>query len=260
MNILASGGGVETALHHITDGHELDFFGLVVHIPEALQAIGVTKLVIYLWVCGAFTIFFCLWAARGRKQRVPTGLYNFFETILLFVRDDIVVGTIGEKDANKWMPFIWTVFFFIFFNNACGLLPMGATSTGNLSVTLALAGMIFVMIHAIAMTHGVQGYFHAIVPSVPWWLWPLMLVLEMIGFVAKAIALAMRLFANMVAGHMVLLTILCFTLMFGQWIAVIAVPGAVAIYFLEIFVSALQAYIFCFLSSVFIGGVLHPDH
>ncbi len=251
----------DAVMHHITDGTVIDLFGLVhVPIPEPMLEWGITKLVVYQWVCAAGVVAFFLWVARKRTAGTPTGLYNAVEAILLGVKAQIADPLLGEHDSPKWMPFLWTVFFVIFANNALGLIPMGGSSTAHLKVTGTYALMTLALVHLVALSHGPVGYFHALVPSVPWWMWPLMFVLEQFGYVAKAIALAVRLFANMVAGHLVFLTILSFILMFGEIAAIVVLPACVGLYLMEIFVAVLQAFVFTFLTTVFIGGVLHPDH
>lgn len=260
MPILGAGGPIDTVLHHIKDSNELDIWGVVVPIPEAMLALGITKFVIYQWLVGAFVVIFFCSVARRATSGVPTGLYNAVEAILVGIKADIGDGLLGEKDSVRWMPYLWTLFFVIFFNNALGLLPAGATATGHLKVTATFAFMTLILVHLCAASHGPKGYFAALVPSVPWWMWPLMFVLEQFGFVAKAIALAVRLFANMVAGHLVFLTIIAFVLMFGEIAAIVAVPAGVGVFLLEVFVATLQAYVFTFLTTVFIGAMLHPDH
>lgn len=258
--LLAAGGNATDAvMHHVTDGHELDLLFTHVKIPAALQAIGVSKLVVYQWIVAAFLIVFFVRVAR-RRMLVPTGFYNALEAILIFLKKDIADPQLGEHESRKWMPFLWTVFFVILFNNLLGLVPLGGSATGNIKVTAAFALTTFALIHVTAASHGIKGYFKAMVPTVPLALWPLLFVVEMFGYVAKSIALAVRLFANMVAGHMVFLTILAMIVMFHPLVAVLAIPAAVGIYFMELFVAALQAYVFTFLSAVFIGGVLHPHH
>lgn len=260
MMLLASGSVMDTVLHHVQDGTALDLFGFPVPIPESMLAWGITKLVIYQWIVAAFTIVFFVTVARGRTTGVPSGLYGAVEAFLVALQKIIAEPLLGKKDAITWSPYLWSLFVVIWFNNLCGLLPMGATATGHLKVTAGFALLTLLLIHLTAASHGPKGYFKAMVPTVPLVLFPMMLVLELVGYCGKCMSLAIRLFANMLAGHIILLTILSFILMFGEAVAIIAVPGAIAIFFLEIFVATLQAFIFTFLTTVFIGGMLHPHH
>jgi F-type H+-transporting ATPase subunit a len=245
--------------HHISDGNEIHFLGLHFDL-SGLSHLGITKHVVFLWVAAVFMILFFAWVARDRGL-VPRRLRNMVEIFLEFLQHELIDPYMGH-DGKKFLPYVATVFFFILFCNLLGLIPDSATPTGNIRVTAALAIITLVVIQGVAMSHGPLGYFHAIVPSVPWAIWPILFVVEVAGFLAKTMALSVRLFANMTAGHVVLLAILGFIFVFPNNIvaAVLAVGGAVAIYCLEVFVAFLQAYVFTFLTVVFIGGVLHPQH
>jgi F-type H+-transporting ATPase subunit a len=143
------------------------------------------------------------------------------------------------------------------------MVPFGATATGNISVTMALAVCSLIVLVASGMVaQGPIKFWVSLVPSgVPFILWPLLFVIEVVGLIAKHIALTIRLFANMTAGHIVLAVLVAFIIVSRSYIiAVPSVLGGVAISLLEIFVAFLQAYIFTFLSAVFVGAALHPDH
>ena len=192
---------------------------------------------------------------------VPRGkLTNAFEAILIFFRDEVIGDMMHGKDKKRFLPYAVTVFLFILFCNLLGLVPGSATATGNVNVTLAMALLTFGLIHGVALLkHGPLGYFKALVPEVPLLLWPLMLAIELLGTVAKTIALTIRLFANMLAGHLVLLSILSFILVFPGNYAVAggSVLFCVPLTLLEIFVAFLQAYIFSFLTTIFVAEVMH---
>jgi F-type H+-transporting ATPase subunit a len=239
-------------LHHLVDSPT--FFGL------DLSALGITKHVLMMWVASAVLIVSMNVAARQRGL-VPRGFRNFVEPILLFIRDELAVPNLRGK-ADRYLPYLWTVFFFILFCNLLGLFPGGATATGNLSVTAGLALISFLMIHFIGIReNGLFGYLKSIVPPVPWWLWPILLVVELVGILAKPFALAVRLWANMTGGHIIILVLLGFIFLFKTWLIVpVSIAGSVAIYFLELFVSVLQAYVFTFLTAVFMGMAAHPEH
>lgn len=252
-------------IHHIVDDSKLEFFNYTINLPH-LELFGmdisITKHVVMMWIAaGAMLIIFPLVCNR-KKSLVPTGISNLFEAMLLFVRDDIARGTIGEEDGDRFLPYLWTLFFFIFFCNLLGLIPFGATATGNISVTAALALTSFVMIHAAGIkNNGIVHYLESIVPPVPWFIWPLLLIVEVVGHIVKPVALAVRLFANMVGGHIVILVILGFIFVYPNPAVIsVSVLGGCALYMLELFIALLQAYIFTFLTAVFIGIAVHAEH
>jgi F-type H+-transporting ATPase subunit a len=199
-------------------------------------------------------------AARQRGE-IPRGLRNFLEPVLFFVRDEVMMPNMG-KEGLPYLPFLWTLFLFILTCNLLGLLPGGATATANISVTATLAVVSFFVTHFAGLRqNGPIHYVKSFMPPVPFWLIPLMFVVEVIGIAAKPFALAIRLWANMNSGHIVLLVIMGFIFIFKSWIAVgISVPASVALMLLELFVAVLQAYVFTFLTAVFMGLALHPEH
>ena len=196
---------------------------------------------------------------------------NMFEAMLLFIRDDVARPAIGGHGADRFLPYLWTVFFFVLFNNLLGMFPGGASATGNVNVTAVLALMTLAVVVGAGMREmGVVGYWLGIVPhmDVPAWLkpalWGLMFVIEVAGLLIRHVVLAVRLFANMFAGHVVLAVILGFILM-TKFLApsfFLVTPasliGVVLLSLLELFVAFLQAYIFTFLSALFIGSAVHP--
>ena len=243
-------------LHHLMDS------GAYVHVADLPFGITleITKHVVLMWIASALLIVTMSLAAR-QKGLVPTGFRNFVEPILLFIKDELAVPNFHEH-ANRFLPFLWTLFFFILFCNLLGLFPGSATATGNLSVTAGLAVLSFFAIHVTGIReNGLFKYLGSIVPPVPWWLWPILLVVEIVGIVAKPFALAVRLWANMNGGHIIILVLLGFIFLFKNVFVVgISVAGATAIYFLELFVALLQAYVFTFLTAVFMGMAAHPEH
>jgi F-type H+-transporting ATPase subunit a len=193
------------------------------------------------------------------------------EAMLLFIRDDVARPAIGGHAADQFLPYLWTVFFFVLFSNLLGMIPGGASPTGNINVTAVLALMTFAtVIMAGVKELGFVGYWVGIVPhlDVPGvlkpFLWGLMFFIEVAGLLIRHIVLAVRLFANMFAGHVVLAVILGFILMaynnlwvFGL-VAPVSIGGVICLSLLELFVAFLQAYIFTFLSALFIGAAVHP--
>ncbi len=242
-------------LHHLMDSEVYYHVATIGGV-----SLDITKHVLLMWLASFFVIVMMASVAR-QKGLVPRGLRNFIEPVLLFIREELAVPNFHDK-ADKYVPFLWTTFFFILFCNLIGLVPGSATPTGNLSITAGLALVAFFMIHATGIReNGLGHYLGSIVPAVPWWLWPLLLVVEIVGIFAKPFALAVRLWANMNGGHIVILVIMGFIFLFKSFVAAgISVVAATAIYMLEIFVALLQAYVFTFLTAVFMGMAAHPDH
>jgi F-type H+-transporting ATPase subunit a len=212
----------------------------------------------------------CRRASSGGLPRGPW--WNAFESLLTFIRDQVAKPTIGEHDADRYVPFLWTVFIFILFCNLLGMFPWMGSPTANISVTAALATCSFFVIHGAGIAKmGLVPYLKS--------MWPhidapggriiglMIYVIELFSSVIKCFVLAVRLFANMFAGHFVLAIILLFIPAvankgFGLWsaVSVASVLGVVALSLLELFVAFLQAYIFTFLTSLFMGMSLHPAH
>ncbi len=210
-------------------------------------------------------------ARHVAKQQVTRGWFlNMFEAMALFIRDDVARPAIGGHGADRFLPYFWTAFFFVLFNNLLGMVPGMASATGNINVTAALALMTLGTVLLAGMREmGVAGFWVGIVPhmDVPVWfkpfLWGLMFVIEVSGLLIRHVVLAVRLFANMFAGHMVLAVILGFILMAWEsnvfyLVMPASVVGVVLLSLLELFVAFLQAYIFTFLSALFIGAAMHP--
>ena len=263
-------------LHHIMDSSEIELpFGAAIHLPPAGSwMVGPvdmtpTKHVVFLGLTGLVVILMLTAAARGSRRAgatvAPRRGHNALEAAVLFLRDKIVMPNIGHG-GEKFAPFVITLFFFILISNLLGLLPWGATATGNVSVTAALALMAFVVIEVAGMRAlGPKGYLSTIVfiphglpkPMIPI-VALIMTPVELLGKLTKPFALAIRLFANMTAGHVLLLAIISLIFLFGSWaIALGPVVMAVALTFMELFVAFLQAYIFALLTSVFIGLIRH---
>ena len=257
-------GGILGLLeHHLMDSRHYQFFGLDIALPVLTLggfSLPVTKHTIMLITAGILVIVLLAPARRIKSGAVPHGLANFFELIILFIRDDVVYPSLGAEDGRKYLPYFLTAFFFVLFSNLLGMVPYGSTPTGNISVTGALAGIsLLVMIGSGIVRHGPLGYLGSFVPhGVPIFVAPILFPIEIIGVLVKHFALCIRLFANMLAGHAVIAVFL--GLISSFFIAPVSIIGAVAISLLELFVAFLQAYIFVMLSSLFIGGALHPEH
>jgi F-type H+-transporting ATPase subunit a len=253
-------------MHHVTDQ---TFFGfpsrhLVFFVLAALLVVLGSRLAIRSYRGGV----------------VPRGLAGAVEALVLFVRDEIAEPSIGHGEGRQYTPLLCSFFFFILVAALLGLVPVpaydhgrwslaGTTSTGNIAVTMALAGISFLaQQHAGISRYGVVGHFRNLVPEgLPLWLLPIMIPVEIISMFTKPFALMIRLFANMLAGHMVITTLLLLIALMGQisWVSgVLMTPVSLAlglfIMLLEILVAFIQAYIFTMLSALFIGMYAHPAH
>jgi len=263
----SEGAGGDWMLHHIMDSNYLDFepFGriLLPHLELFGMDISITKHVVFMWLVAVILILILMSVSKGyRKSLVPKGFTNFIEIMIVFVRDEIVKPTIG-KDYQKYLPYLLTIFFFILLSNLFGLLPYSATVTSNIAVTAALAGLSFIMTQLGGIrNYGFFGYFKAMVPhGMPVVILPLIIVVEILGLFTKPFALCIRLFANMIAGHVVILSLIGLIFIMGSvLVAPVSIAFALFIYLLEILVALIQAYIFTMLSSLFIGMAAHQEH
>ncbi len=228
-------------------------------------------MVIELLVLVISVLLFGWLATRIKAGSAAKGWFaNLLETFLLFIRDEVARPTIGEHDADDYLPFLWTIFFFVLGCNLFGMVPWFGSPTGSLAVTAVMALMTFITVVGIGIAkYGFAGFLKAQVPHmdlpgpVAVFLVPMIFVIEIFGLLVKHGVLAVRLLANMLAGHIVLAVIIGFisyTAASVVWwgVAPASVLGATALSFLELFVAFLQAYIFVFLSSLFIGSVVHP--
>ena len=223
---------------------------------------------------------------RYRNGHVPTGSQNFFEAILLFIRNDIAKPMLGD-DTDRFIPFLWTQFFFVLILNLLGLLPLDAiqnlifgtinlhfepifgTATSNFYVTGTLALIVFVVVQFNGIAaQGFEGWLHHFLGGAPWWLFWVMIPVEILGMLIKPFALAIRLAANMTAGHILLAVLAGFVPMAwdkmgaggGLGIGVVSVVASIAIMLLELFVALLQAYLFTFLTTLFISQLITHHH
>ncbi|MBC8205491.1 F0F1 ATP synthase subunit A [bacterium] len=251
----------EVIMHHLLDSNIFEFLFKEFPLPH-IEIFGIdisiTKHVIMMWAAGLLLILGFTLPFRRRKM-VNSGFANFLEMLIIFVRDEIVYNSLGKKEGNKVLPYMLTVFFFILTCNMLGLIPWGSTATGNVSVTAALALCSFILIQAKGMiAQGPIKYFTNLVPKgIPVLVVPIMIPVEIIGLFTKPFALCIRLFANMIAGHAVILSLL--GLIFIAKVFLIPLPlfGAVAISLLEIFIAFIQAFIFTLLTSLFISLSQH---
>ena len=224
---------------------------------------SVTKNVASMFVTIILMIVFFFGLGRHYKKdsRAPRGAKSVLEGLVLFVRDDIAIPQIGEKKYMKFMPFLLTVFFFIWITNVLGLLPSAANVTGNIAVTASLGLFTLVLI----VINGNRDYWkHTLwMPGVPTGVKPILTVVEVMGLIIKPLALMIRLFANITAGHIIILSL--FSLIFilqSAGVASISVPFVIFMTILKLLVAFLQAFIFTMLSALFIGMAVeeHEDH
>lgn len=262
-----AGSGGDWILHHVMDGNYLDFEPLgKIYLPH-LELFGldisITRHVIFLWIVAVLLVLtFIIVSKSYKKSLIPHGFTNLIESILVFVRDEIVKPSIGHG-YEKFLPYLLTAFFFILFSNLIGLIPWSATVTSNIAVTASLAGLTFIATQIGGIIHhGPIGYFKGLIPpGMPVALLPLIIVVEIFGLFTKPFALCIRLFANMTAGHVVILSLIgLIFIMKTYFIAPVSIGFALFIYLLELLVALIQAYIFTMLSALFIGMAVHQDH
>lgn len=253
---------------------KLDKKGNKTEVVKKPLDFSITKNVLALLMgIAVLLIIFLSIANRYKKNalRAPKGLQSLLEPLILFVRDDIAYPAIGKKKAGRYMPFLLTVFFFIFFNNLFGLIPFfpgGANLTGNIAVTLVLALFTFV----ITTFSGNKSYWVHIVntPGVPVWLKipiPLMPVVELVGVLTKPFVLMVRLFANITAGHIIMLGFMSLIFIFGNMniglgygVSIVSVAFGVFMSLLELLVAFIQAYVFTLLSAIYFGMAIEEHH
>jgi F-type H+-transporting ATPase subunit a len=236
---------------------------VVIHLPKIGGVdMSINMLVITMWVA-VLAILLFIFAARRNPKLVPGPIQTLGEFIIFFIRDSIVMDMMG-KNGLGWVPFLATLFLFILFCNILGMIPGLATPTGNINVTATLAIMVFLSVHiAGSIKHGPLKYLRALVlpTGVPLWLAPLFIPLELISAIAKPFSLTVRLFANMFAGHTVLVVFVGLILLYASYvIAPFPLLLSVAVGLLEIGFKILQAYVFTVLSAMYIGDALHGGH
>lgn len=243
-----------------------------IHLGGLTLDLSPTKHVIMLWIAAILTFLTLFFAGRGGRRyqeagRAPKGFPNAIEAVSLYMRNEVIMPNVGHH-GERYVPFILTLFYFILFANILGLIPYGSTATGNISVTATLAILSFLMVEWAGMRTLGRGYINTIV------YWPhdmplamklpmtlIMTPVEIIGKFTKPFALAIRLFANMTAGHVVVLALVGLIFTFGSWwVAGGPFLMALAIMLLELFVAFLQAFIFSVLTSVFIGQIREGAH
>lgn len=236
--------------------------------------LSITKDVLEIFIIAIILLWMFISIAnryKRRKNEAPKGLQSWIEPIIIFIRNDIAIPSIGAHKYERYMPYLLTVFFFIFFSNLIGLIPFypfGANVTGNISVTLTLAAFTFLITTFIGNKNYWKHIFNA--PGVPWWLKipiPLMPIVELLGVFTKPIVLMIRLFANILAGHIIILGFMSLIFIFGSmnmWFgygaSVISVAFGLFMSLLELLVAFIQAFVFTMLSALYFGMAVEEEH
>ena len=270
---------------HITDAHHLEVPWFLppfakeielprwapIHIGSLELDLSPTKHVVMLWIAAGLLLTVLTGAARSHKRSTaagiaPKGRVNAIEAMVLYIRNEVILPNVGHH-GERFVPFLLTIFFFILVLNMLGLIPYGSTATGNISVTATLAIITFFTVEIAGIRANGWGYLNTIfywnndlpiVMRVPMFL--IMSPVEMVGKLTKPFALAIRLFANMTAGHIVVLALIGLIFTFASIVSAAPFLMAILIMVLELFVALLQAFIFTLLSSVFIGQVREAHH
>lgn len=276
---------VDIITPHIVDAYEIELpgppptFVTHVHLPRfaPVQLGGLTvdlsptKHVVFMLIAALTAMVVLIGTARAHakhthKAGVPKGFAAGMEGMVLYLRNEVILPNVGHH-GNGFVPFLLSLFFFILFCNLWGIVPWGATATGNISVTFTLAAITLVVIEVAGMRANGLGYLNTIFywnKDLPIVMRVLMLIIltpiELAGKIAKPFALMIRLFANMTAGHIVVLALIGMIFTFKSLASGAPLLMAVAINMLEIFVAFLQAFIFTLLSSVFIGQIREAHH
>ena len=233
--------------------------------PPTFDA-SVTSLVAFEWLALVLVAFVFIFSARKYKKnenKAPRGLQNMIEAGIIFVRDDIIGSNIPNQEVSKkFLPYFVVLFFFILFMNLSGLLPAGHTATGSLAVTAALSFISLIVINGVQIKDiGLGSYLKHLLGGAPIWLAPIMIPIEILSIFTKPFALTVRLFANMTAGHVVLLSLVGLIFYFRSLVvAPVSVGFSIFMYFLEALVAFLQAYIFVILTAVFTGLGMGHSH
>jgi F-type H+-transporting ATPase subunit a len=273
---MAGGINVGDLAGHVKDTTSFHFPWGHWEIPGFLQSLGISKFVMLeLGVAALMLLIFIPMATRLRGGHPAKGrFWNMLEVFLTYLKDQVIVPSIGSaKDAAPYIPYLWALFFFILFCNLAGLVPWMGSPTGAFTVTLTLALCTLVLVIATGIIrHGALGFWTGMAPHVEGKvgpinlatvLTPVLLVLEIFSFFVKHCSLCIRLMANMFGGHLMLAVFLAFIPMSAWavyvWLPVtfLSVLASIAISFLELLVAFLQAYIFTFLTSIYIGMAIH---
>ena len=244
--------------------HVLEHFHLEVIVPIKVFGIDISITNLTLSMFAAAFIFLTLFIVLALKPKVIPGKGQaVIELLLTFVKRNMVYNMIGKKEGKGWVPLISGIFVFVLANNMIGLIPGAYTPTANPMVPVTLALIVFFIVQITNLRkHGIKGLLRTLAPSaVPSWMYVIVVPIELIGMIAKPFSLFVRLMANMLAGHTIIFVLYGLILYFKSYfLAIPIVPFAVIMNIFEIFVSAIQAYIFAVLSAMYIGEAVKPKH
>ena len=228
---------------------------------------SITKSVVMIFITGLLMLLLFSGLARSYAKNggIPKGAGRFFEPIVLYIRDDIARPNIGEKKYKRYMPYLLSIFFFIWFLNLFGLTPLGVNVTGNIAITVALALLTFLFTNFTGTKDYWMHIFDPLGDTLPWYgklfLYPILVPIELLGLIIKPFSLLIRLYANMQAGHIVLMSLIGLMFLFKSWLGSSLSFGlAFAISLIEILVALLQAYIFTMLSALYFGFAAVEHH
>jgi F-type H+-transporting ATPase subunit a len=279
-------GPADIIMPHITDAKHFEVpcvrgwgqWACEVHLPTWPVTIGgrtydfgPTKHVVWMLIAATLTAVLLITAARAHVRHShavgrPRGFAAGLEAVMLYLRNNVYMPVLGHG-GERYIPFVMTLFFFILFCNVLGLIPYGSTATGNVSVTATLAVITFIVIEVAGMRALGKGYLGTIIywpHDMPLYMkLPLSIIMtpvELMGKFTKPFALTIRLFANMTAGHVIILALIGLIFTFGWSVALASVPMALGIMVLELLVAVIQAFIFSLLASVFIGQIRTAHH
>lgn len=232
--------------HHATNNKPIDF-----SITKSVFMIIVVSLLIFL-------LFRALAKSYAKNGSVPQGIGRFFEPIVLYIRDDIAIPNIGKEKHGKYMPYLLTIFFFIWFLNLFGLTPLGVNVTGNIAITLSLALFTFFLTNFTGTKDYWKHIFDPLGDTMPWYakvvLYIILIPIEVLGIFIKPFSLLIRLYANIQAGHIVLGSLIGLIYVFQSWLGgTLSFGLSFAISLIELLVALLQAYIFTMLSALYFG-------
>jgi F-type H+-transporting ATPase subunit a len=239
--------------HHPTNIKPLDL-----SITKSVVMMLITALLL-LWIFGSLA------KSYAKSGGVPQGIGRFFEPIVLYIRDDIAIANIGEKKYKRYMPFLLTTFFFIWFLNMFGLTPLGVNVTGNIAVTSALAVLVFFITNFTGTKDYWKHIFDPLGDGMPWFgkiiIYIILVPIEILGIFIKPFALLIRLYANMTAGHVVMMSLIGLIFIFKSWVGgSLSLGLSFAISVIEVLVALLQAYIFTMLAALYFGFASEEHH
>lgn len=274
LQVFMSGNLVDEHHHPVVyKGYKVDDHGHIMVADatstEKIYDFSITKNVASLMLSLLLLCLIFISVARAYVRRpgeAPKGLQSFMEPLILFVRDDIARPNLGHK-TNKFLPYLLSLFFFIWINNLLGLLPGAANVTGNIALTLVLALLTLILTNINGSKHYWGHIFWP--PGVPLPVKLILIPVEIVGIFTKPFSLMIRLFANITAGHIIILSIICLIFLFGEngknaaggfGSSLIAVPFTIFLFCLELLVAALQAFIFTMLTALFIGQASEDHH